>query len=242
MAQNRQVALFSPVGGFHDIHPYFQSQGQKLKNVVIIGHSGAGKSSLVNMLCPDANARVGDDASACTIEERVYTCRLGSGQQYNVHDTIGLEEPALALFPAPKANEWLQGYLQRYMERKELHLVIYCMPGQRIRMKQSQQKNYNNFKKLVGRVPVVLVVTKVDNNLEGWWAENQNILQKLGMESEEHACVTTGIPLPSRDHHNKKLYYSKSDRAVEFHKAIESRRAVEALISRKLFGGRSSRR
>jgi GTP-binding protein EngB required for normal cell division len=221
MAPNRQVALFSPVGGFHDIEPYFQSQGQELKNVVIIGHSGAAKSSLINMLCPDANARVGGDAVGCTVEERTYTCRLESGQQYNVHDTVGLEEPTFALFPAPKANKMLKEYLKPYMRREELHLLIYCMPGERIGMKQSQQKNYNNFKRFVGRVPVVLVVTKLDDGLEDWWARNQSILQKFGMESEEHACVTT---LP-RDNYNGRLYDA-------------SRRAVETLISRKIFRGR----
>ncbi|KAJ8585711.1 hypothetical protein M405DRAFT_397689 [Rhizopogon salebrosus TDB-379] len=217
-----------------------QSQGQELKNVVIIGHSGAGKSSLINMLCPNANARVGNDTIGCTNREQIYTCRLGSGQQYNVHDTIGLGESRWGFLPAPNANKRLKCHLKRYMERKELHLLIYCMSGERVYMKQSQQRDYKNFKMLVGSVPVVLVVTKLDDNLEGWWAENQNILRRLGMEFEEHACVTTsGILVPSRDHHNKKLY-NESDRAVEFHKVVESRRAVEALISRKLFGRRSS--
>ncbi|KAJ8585707.1 hypothetical protein M405DRAFT_772622 [Rhizopogon salebrosus TDB-379] len=212
-----------------------QSQGQELKNVVIIGDSGVGKSSLVNMLCPDADARVGNDASACTIEEQIYTCRLGGGQQYKVHDTIGLGEHVIALFPAPEADGKLKEYLKPYIRSKKLHLMIYCMPGERVGMKQSQQNNYQKFKEFVGReVPVVLVVTKVDNNLEGWWERNQRTLQKLGMESEEHACVSDTIRfLPSRDHHNKKLYYSESDRAVD-----ESRRAVETLISRKLFGRR----
>ncbi|KAJ8585712.1 hypothetical protein M405DRAFT_824539 [Rhizopogon salebrosus TDB-379] len=206
-----------------------QRQRQELKNVIIIGHSGTGKSSLVNMLCPYANARVGGDASACTLGEQIYTCHLDSGQQYNVHDTIALEEPTFSLFPAPKANKRLKVYLRRYMERKELHLVIYCMPEERIGMKQSQHKNYKIFKRLVGRVPVVLVVTTGDDDLEGWRKRNQGIFRKLGM-------------IVSRDHHNKELYDGFDGAAIGFHKAIESRRAVEALISRKLFGGRSSRR
>jgi GTP-binding protein EngB required for normal cell division len=218
MAQSRQVALFLRVGVFHDIHPYFQSQSQELKNVVIIGHSGAGKSSLINMLSPGANADVGNNAFGCTVEERAYTCRLGNGRQYSAHDTIGLEEPTFAFFPAPKANKKLKNYLKDYMERRELHLVIYCMPGERVGMKKSQQKNYNNFKKLVSRVPVVLVVTKLDNNLEGWWTKNQNILRTLGMESEDHACVTS---LP-RNHSNATVH-------------DECREVVEALISSKLF-------
>ncbi|KAJ8591971.1 hypothetical protein M405DRAFT_813429, partial [Rhizopogon salebrosus TDB-379] len=169
------------------------------------------------MLCPHANARVGHDTIGCTLEELVYTCHLGSGQQYNVHDTIGLEEPTFAFIPAPEANKRLKRYLQCYMEKKELHLVIYCMPGERFGMKQSQQKNYKNFKKLVGKVPVALVVTKLDGDLDGWWERNQGILQKLGMESEEHACVTS---LP-RDPYNPTVH-------------DKSRKVVEALISRKI--------
>jgi GTP-binding protein EngB required for normal cell division len=230
MAQNRQVALFSPVGGFHDIHPYFQSQGQELKNVVIIGHSGAGKSSLINILCPDANARVGNETFACTIEEQIYTCRLGSGQQYKVHDTIDLEEPTFALFPAPKAIKRLKNYLKPYLMRGELHLLVYCMSGERAHMKRLQQKNYRDFKRMVGRVPVILVVvTKLDSSLEGWCAKNRYILQKLGMESEEYVCVPS---IPSRDHHNKKLY---DEPRID----VEPRGAVEDFISRKLFGDSS---
>ncbi|KAJ8592001.1 P-loop containing nucleoside triphosphate hydrolase protein [Rhizopogon salebrosus TDB-379] len=190
--------------------PNRQSQSH-LKNVVIIGHSGAGKSSLINMLCPGANARVGGDAVGCTVEERAYTCRLDSVQQYKVHDTIGLEEPTFALFPAPKANKKLKSYLQPYIRSGTLDLLIYCMSGQRVGMKKSQQKNYKDFKKLAGGVPIVLVVTKLDNNLEGWWANNQNILKKFGMESEEHVCVTT---LPN---HSNETLYDESRRAVEAH-------------------------
>jgi GTP-binding protein EngB required for normal cell division len=218
MTWPKKVALILPVGVFYDIHLYFQSRSRGLKNVVIIGHSGAGKSSLVNMLSPGASACVGNNAVPCTVKGQAYTCHLPSGQQYKVHDTIGLEDPTSTLFLAPKANNRLKDYLKPYMKEKELHLLIYCISGETADMKQWQHQGYKYFKEFVGTVPVVLVVTKLDDSSEGWWARNQNILRRLGMESEEHACVTT-LPYP------RWLY-------------DESRRVVETLISRKIFGER----
>ncbi|KAJ8580123.1 hypothetical protein M405DRAFT_753651, partial [Rhizopogon salebrosus TDB-379] len=178
---------------------------QMVKNVIIIGQSGAGKSSLINMLCPHAKACVGNDAIGCTSEEQV--CM--------VHDTIGLEEGRWGFLPAPKANKRLKAYLKGYMLKKELHLVVYCMSGQRVCKKKSQGQNYKSFKSVVGKVPIVLVVTKLGSgDSKNWWSKNSTEFEKLGMGSEGYACVT--------DDSNRQLY-------------DESYQAVAALISSKIF-------
>ncbi|KAG0696352.1 hypothetical protein DFH29DRAFT_951437 [Suillus ampliporus] len=163
------------------------------KNVIVIGQSGVGKSSLINMLCPGARAATSNDTTGCTKEER----------EYRLHDTIGLEEGRWGFLPDREAQKRLKAYLKT----KEPHLLVYCMPGIRGGLKKSQGRNYKKFKSAVGSVPVVVVVTNLEDfeaPLENWWWKNEKELQNLGIpKSVEHACVTT---LPRSD-----LGGSKSD-------------------------------
>ncbi|OAX33787.1 hypothetical protein K503DRAFT_804099 [Rhizopogon vinicolor AM-OR11-026] len=190
------------------------------KNVIIIGHSGMGKSSLINMLrhplSPrDTPAHCDNNAVGCTKEETPYECNLPgpNGRSYKVmvHDTVGLEEGTWGFLPAPKANKRLKEYLKPYVKERRLHLLLYCMSGQRGNQNKAQAKNYKKFKKVVGDVPVVLVITKLDDTPTAcsafsmnWWLENQSVLQKLGMESAQadHMCV---ISYP-RDSSNETVF------------------------------------
>lgn len=188
-------------------------QSRTLRNVVIIGKSGVGKSSLINMLCPGAFAATSNDYTSCTVVERKYTCYLGERQYCTVHDTIGLEEEgSLGFLWASKSEKRLKSYLKK----SKPQLMVYCMPGTRGSLKKSHGRNFNKFKSVVGEVPIVVVVTNLEDYMhpEGWWSANLNILRHLGIpESTKHACVTT---LPEES-----LYDS-------------SREAVKALIKTNL--------
>ncbi|KAG2125943.1 P-loop containing nucleoside triphosphate hydrolase protein, partial [Suillus clintonianus] len=177
-------------------------------NVVIIGQSGAGKSSLINMLCPGAHAPVSNDTTGCTRVEKEYKCDLGQQQYCQVHDTVGLEEGRWGFLPDKPAQKKLKAYLAMMMKRtpSELDLLVYCIPGTR-GLKKSHCRNFNNFKQEVGNVHVVVVVTHLDNwrgHLETWWTKNALTLEKLGIpDSTKHACVTT---LP-KDYLNRSQIY-----------------------------------
>ncbi|KAG1851151.1 hypothetical protein F4604DRAFT_1308443 [Suillus subluteus] len=189
---------------------YFQSQ--TLRNVVIIGHSQVGKSSLVNMLCPSARAPVSNDTIGCTQVEQAYTCNLGEQQSCTVHDTIGLEEGRWGFLCGPKAEKRLKSYLKKM----EVQLVVYCMPGAGLR--KSHGRNFKKFKALLTKVPVVVVVTSLENfggPLETWWSNNKVILGKLGIPaSAGHACVTT-LPKAELEMLGERYLYDSSCMAVK---------------------------
>ncbi|KAG2090084.1 hypothetical protein BD769DRAFT_1371753 [Suillus cothurnatus] len=179
------------------------------RNVIIIGQSGAGKSSLINMLCPGANALFSLDTFGCTQVEKEYECDLGKGQSCQVHDTIGLEEGRWGFLPDKKAQKRLKTYLRT----KEPHLVVYCMPGRRGCLKKSHGRNYKKFKSVVSNdVRVVVVVTGLENfdgPLEDWWSKNERELQNLGIpKTAGHACITA---LPRAELESKRRHlYDKS--------------------------------
>jgi len=176
------------------------------KNVVIIGQSGAGKSSLINMICPGANAPTSNDTFGCTQVEKGYTCNLGRQISCQVHDTIGLEEGRWGFLPDKKAQKQLKTYLND--SRKSWHLVVYCMPGSR-GLKKSHARNFKKFKSVADKlgVPVVVVVTNLEDfrgSLENWWLENLDTLKNLGIpDTTKHACVTA---LPKEE---LQKYYKK---------------------------------
>ncbi|KAG1864926.1 hypothetical protein DFJ58DRAFT_771611 [Suillus subalutaceus] len=162
------------------------------RNVVIIGHSGVGKSSLINMLYPKASALTSDDLNGCTTAEETYgPCDIGEQQYCQLHDTVGLEEGFWGFFSALIAKR----RLKKYLKTIDPHLLVYCMPGVRSSLKKSHGHNFNRFKSAVGnRVPIVVVVTKLEDsgNPGDWWLANLDMLRKLNIpESTKHACVTT---------------------------------------------------
>ena len=53
-----------------------QELGEKALNVLLIGTTGAGKSSLVNYLAGDNRAPVGNSGSSCTKENTFYEVTL----------------------------------------------------------------------------------------------------------------------------------------------------------------------
>ncbi|KAG1796405.1 uncharacterized protein HD556DRAFT_1234491 [Suillus plorans] len=187
------------------------------KNVAIIGQTGAGISSLVNMLCLDANAPTSSDTTRCTKEGKEYQCNLEDGWMCQVHDTVGLGEPGRWQFSfksfkfVRKADTW-QLELEEYLTKKNLEswdLLIYCIPGGRGLLKKSHGQNYKKVKSMAGSVPIVVVVTHLENfkdPLDSWWSDNLSTLGNLGIpENTKHACITA---LPK---HALETFYQKGD-------------------------------
>lgn len=87
-------------------------------HVVIVGLSGAGKSSLINILCPGANALTSNDGEFCTKKEEQYMCDLSDGHKCIVHDTVSIPE---------RDNNKQERYLRALMNRGDLYLLVYCM-------------------------------------------------------------------------------------------------------------------
>ncbi|KAG2346172.1 hypothetical protein BDR05DRAFT_67400 [Suillus weaverae] len=179
------------------------------RNVVIIGQSGVGKSSIINMLCSWVNAPTSNDTFVCTRIEQEYECDLGQQQSCLIHDTIGLEEGRWGFLPDKRAQKRLKTYLRT----KEPQLLVYCMPGNRGCLKKSHGRNYKKFRSAVGNnVRVVVVVTGLEDfegPLESWWSNNERELQNLGIPiNARHACITA---LPRAElERDKRFLYDRS--------------------------------
>jgi len=159
-------------------------------NVVIFGETGAGKSSVVNLIAGRDIAKTSPDAGSCTFTSNPYHVVL-ENRPFCVWDTVGLNEPEIS------QEEYLRAIKQAYRLIKGLedsggvHLLLLCTRG---RVTKSVQQNYKLFANVLceKKVPLGVVVTNLENEpcMEQWWTDNENVFDNYGIFARGHACVT----------------------------------------------------
>jgi len=185
-------------------------------NIVIFGETGAGKSSVINLMAGRQVATTSPDSHRCTMHWTEYTVIFDDNTQYQVFDTVGLEEPLI------QTQEYLSAITNAYSlinalkENGGINLLLFCIRGGRVTA--TSQSNYRLFFEFLceEKVPLVLVVTNLENEkrMEDWYTKNEIHLEKLNIRPLAHACITAAIPLDGR-------YYNRYE---------ESRKIVQNVV------------
>ncbi|KIJ08351.1 hypothetical protein PAXINDRAFT_28011, partial [Paxillus involutus ATCC 200175] len=160
-------------------------------NIVFVGETGAGKSSIINLVAGSSVANTNNDTGACTRASARYETMIRD-EVFNLWDTRGLGEGFLrSIFKGSSEGE-LRKFLRERHQKLEIDLLVYCVRGSRAN--KAQVKNYNTFCAVTRRfaAPVVIMVTNLERekNMEDWWERNESNLRRLGMEFDGHACIT----------------------------------------------------
>jgi predicted GTPase len=162
--------------------------------VVIFGESGAGKSSIINMLAGEEVFDVDGGANGTTFEHQGCTIRFGD-LDINVWDTPGLNQSEKGKVPPEKALQQLFNLLR---DLGGVNLVVLVT---RFRVTQNTINNYHLMRDVLcgGRVPMVVAITnrefKTDN--EKWWREIKTIYSRNQMNFVAHAIGTANRRLDS---------------------------------------------
>ncbi|KAG2153878.1 hypothetical protein DEU56DRAFT_426774 [Suillus clintonianus] len=165
------------------------------KNIVVFGAMGAGKSSLVNLIAGKRIAETGSDLKRCTLTWIKYELPnlLDDGEQYNIFDTMGIENPEIEPREYHESIKNASRLLRALESSGGTNLLVYCI--QQGRVSSALQSNYQLFREVLyqGRVPIVMIVTRLEEerDMEEWWTRNEEELERFKIAVKGHACVTT---------------------------------------------------
>ncbi|KAG2153828.1 P-loop containing nucleoside triphosphate hydrolase protein [Suillus clintonianus] len=126
-------------------------------NVLVVGHTGCGKSSIVNILAGESRAPTSDDASNCTKHWAEYAIPV-DGRSFQVFDTIGFLDPTLGTEEYTNAIADTYFAIDALRKRGGIDLLLYCVRNEEI----PKMKGYYRLLHEVfcdEEVPVALVVT-----------------------------------------------------------------------------------
>ncbi|KAG1742213.1 P-loop containing nucleoside triphosphate hydrolase protein [Suillus lakei] len=204
--------------GSNDIRAGEASHRTEICNIVIFGETGAGKSSLVNLITGTQTALTSSDAMGCTTKTNVYDHDFvvrNKILKVKLFDTAGLDEGSEGTVPDKEAQRALKKLLQTLMEQDGIHLLIYCVQGARESL--ALRRNYMSlYSKVKEKVPIVIVVTRLENqnpDMEQWWRNNEQSIANLRMILAGHACVTT-VTIDESDSPRLKQRREQSYRAL----------------------------
>ncbi|OJA10168.1 hypothetical protein AZE42_01825 [Rhizopogon vesiculosus] len=169
-------------------------------NIVIFGETGAGKSSVTNLMASQKVARVSPDTQRCTLEWTEYTVTFDDGTPYQVFDTVGLEEPRLQTKEYLTAITNAHNLINALEKRGGINLLLFCIRGGRVTA--TMKSNYRLFFEFLceKKVPLVLVVTNLEREdpMEAWYTRNRTHLEKYNIYSVGHACITAATTIDDR--------------------------------------------
>jgi hypothetical protein len=187
-----------------------------MPNVIIFGATGAGKSSLVNMLegKGEERAEVDGGAKGVTFTNTCYT-KMISNLPCQLFDTVGLNEGSGGLVDVQAAIGGLYKLIRKL--DNGVNLLVYVMRAPRIT--EAARQNYELFHNVFcqKKVPIVIVITGLENedNMDEWWEKNEHVFDDYKMKFNGHACITACKGKVVRGIPRYKEEYEESKKKVE---------------------------
>lgn len=127
-------------------------------NVLVIGNSGVGKSTLINAVLGEERAEVGFGASGTTKELKIYE---NDAVPFRIIDTIGFEPSFFKEMAAVNAvKKWSKNSAKEGKRDAQINLIWFCVEGTSRKLFPKSIQDLSRATSLWPSVPVIVVITK----------------------------------------------------------------------------------
>lgn len=129
-------------------------------NVLVIGNSGVGKSTLINAVLGEDLAKVGDGSSGVTKKLEIYESKDGT-VPFRIIDTIGFEPSFIKRTLAIQAvRAWSRDAARDGKQDSDINVIWFCVDGTSRKLFPEAIRSLSKATSLWKSVPVIVVITK----------------------------------------------------------------------------------
>lgn len=127
-------------------------------NVLVIGNSGVGKSTLINSVLGDEKAKTGYGSSGTTDKLEIYESEEVA---FRIIDTVGFEPSLVKGWKAINAvKKWSKESAKNGKEDSEINVIWFCVEGTSSKLFPKTIKDLSKATAMWETVPIVVVITK----------------------------------------------------------------------------------
>jgi len=127
-------------------------------NVLVIGNSGVGKSTLINAVLGEERAETGWGTKGTTKELAIYTSEK---IPFRIIDTLGFEPSFIKEFKAINAvKKWSKVSAKEGHEDNQINVIWFCVEGTSSKLFPKTLKDLSKATAMWETVPVIVVITK----------------------------------------------------------------------------------
>ena len=168
----------------------------QLGNVLLIGESGVGKSTLINAVLKREETEVGFGMTGTTQRMEIYE---GEGLPFRVIDTIGFEPTFFRKTKAINAvKKWSKDSAKKKKdeeekEDKQIHAIWFCVEGTRRKLFYDTIKSMLRATSMWKSIPIVVVITKSYSSTES--EENIKMVKEAFRKTRQVERLKEVIPV-----------------------------------------------
>ena len=180
-------------------------------NVLVIGNSGVGKSTLINTLLGDHIAETSWGTEGTTKELKIYE---SEDVPFRVIDTVGFEPTFLGEQRAIGAvRKWSRETLKESGRERQINMIWFCVDGTSRKLFPKTIQSLTKATSMWRSVPIVVVITKSYSALD----REENIrMVNQAFAKQKRACNLQGvIPVVAETYYLNEIAYAPPEGITE---------------------------
>jgi len=127
-------------------------------NVLVIGNSGVGKSTLINAVLGEEQAEIGWGTKGTTTELEIHE---SDKIPFRIIDTVGFEPTTLKALRAVNAvKKWSKNSIKEGHEDTQINVIWFCVEGTSSKLFPKTLRDLSRATSIWSSVPVIVVITK----------------------------------------------------------------------------------